>query len=190
MKIQGVLEAPKNQTNAFGNYKYRSAEDILKAVKPLLSENNCILTITDTINLVGNRYYITATATITSTETKESVSVTAHAREEEVKKGMDSAQITGSASSYARKYALNGLFCIDDTKDPDATNDHGRGKKPEPVDENFEQDLAIAIDEAKRAATQEDLTKVWKIWLPYQKVQSFREAVKVKGEQFKTQNNA
>ena len=114
-KIQQQLKAPKGQRNSFGNYNYRNAEDILEAVKPLLGE--AILTLTDDVWMVGDRYYIKATATI-SLE-KESVSVTAYARESEEKKGMDSAQVTGAASSYARKYALNGLFCIDDTKDAD-----------------------------------------------------------------------
>lgn len=123
--IQSELKAPKNQRNTFGNYNYRSAEDILEALKPMLKENGCILTISDEIVMIGNRFYIKALATITNSE-KESVSTSSFAREEETKKGMDGAQITGSASSYARKYALNGLFCIDDTKDPDSTNPHGK----------------------------------------------------------------
>lgn len=114
--IQGKLKVPKNQTNSFGGYKYRSCEDILEAVKPLLGDN--VLTISDELVQVGERYYVKAIAKFNSTE------VTAYAREEEIKKGMDGAQITGSASSYARKYALNGLFLIDDTKDSDATNTH------------------------------------------------------------------
>ena len=122
--IQQGLKAPKNQRNTFGNYNYRSAEDILEAVKPLLSEQGCTLTISDEMVEIGGRVYVRATATLTSE--KESVQTTAFAREEETKKGMDAAQITGSASSYARKYALNGLFCIDDTKDPDSTNQHGK----------------------------------------------------------------
>ena len=113
--IQQLLKAPKGQRNSFGNYNYRNAEDILEAVKPLLGR--AILTLTDDVCMVEDRYYIKATATIK--EGEESVSVTAYARESEEKKGMDSAQVTGAASSYARKYALNGLFCIDDTKDAD-----------------------------------------------------------------------
>jgi hypothetical protein len=115
--IQSALKAPKGQKNSFGNYKYRSCEDILEAVKPLLSEHNCDLVISDCIELVGNRYYVKATATIS--KDGELMSTTAFAREPENKKGMDESQITGAASSYARKYALNGLFCIDDTKDAD-----------------------------------------------------------------------
>ena len=117
--IQATLKAPKGQYNSFGKYKYRSCEDILEAVKPLLKENGCTLTITDDIASIGDRYYITATATIYDTESGESISNKASAREEETKKGMDGSQITGTASSYARKYALNGLFLIDDTKDAD-----------------------------------------------------------------------
>lgn len=115
--IQAELKAPKGQYNSFGKYKYRSAEDILEAVKPLCHKNNCMLTLSDTVELIGERFYIKATAKITNGS--ESVEVTAYAREEETKKGMDGSQITGTASSYARKYALNGLFCIDDTKDAD-----------------------------------------------------------------------
>lgn len=115
-RIQKELKAPKNQFNSFGKYNYRSCEDILEGVKPLL--NGCILTLSDDVIAVGNRIYIKSTATITCGE--ESVYVSACARESETKKGMDDSQITGTASSYARKYALNGLFCIDDTKDTDA----------------------------------------------------------------------
>ena len=114
-KIQKELKAPKGQTNSFGNYKYRSCEDILEAIKPMLGD--AILTLADEIVMIGDRFYVKATATIT--EEKESVSVSAFARESLDKKGMDSAQITGATSSYASKYALNGLFCIDDTKDAD-----------------------------------------------------------------------
>lgn len=116
--IQSELKAPKGQHNNFGNYNYRSAEDILEAVKPLCHKNNCIITLSDEIVLVGDRFYIKATATIKNSS-GEQTEVTAYAREEETKKGMDASQITGTASSYARKYALNGLFCIDDTKDAD-----------------------------------------------------------------------
>ena len=120
--IQAALKAPKSQYNKFGGYKYRKAEDILEAVKPLLKEHGCTLTCTDELQLVGDRYYIKATATITNTEDGVSVSTTAYAREEEEKKGMDGSQVTGASSSYARKYALNGLLCIDDTADSDTTN--------------------------------------------------------------------
>lgn len=118
-KIQAKLKAPKNQYNKFGNYNYRSCEDILEAVKPLAAEFGCTLTVGDKLEYIGERYYVTATATLYDTETGQNITNTASAREEETKKGMDSSQITGTASSYARKYALNGLFCIDDTKDAD-----------------------------------------------------------------------
>ncbi|EOR2993255.1 ERF family protein [Escherichia coli] len=113
--IQQTLNAPKNQRNNFGGYNYRSAEDILEAVKPLLQ--NITLTVSDEIVLIGYRYYVKATATLSDGE--DVIAVTAYAREEESKKGMDASQLTGATSSYARKYALNGLFCIDDARDPD-----------------------------------------------------------------------
>ena len=119
LEVQRELKAPKNQKNTFGGYNYRSCEDILEAVKPLLVKNNLSLQISDELENIGERYYIKATATLLDTEDDSTMSNTAYAREEEVKKGMDGSQITGTASSYARKYALNGLFLIDDTKDAD-----------------------------------------------------------------------
>ena len=130
-KLQGIqssLKAPKGQTNKFGGYRYRSAEDILEALKPLLGEWGCSLVIQDEMVEVGGRVYVKATANLIDNETESVLSTSAFAREAEAKKGMDDAQITGSASSYARKYALNGLFAIDDTKDPDATNTHGKDR--------------------------------------------------------------
>lgn len=120
--IQSELKAPKSQFNKFGGYKYRKAEDILEAVKPLLAKQKCTLTITDDIVMVGNRIYVKATATIKN-EKGECETTNGWAREEETKKGMDGSQITGASSSYARKYALNGLFAIDDNADSDTTND-------------------------------------------------------------------
>ena len=120
--IQSELKAPKTQYNKFGGYKYRKAEDILEAVKPLLAKQKCTLVITDDIVMVGNRIYVKATATIKN-EKGEYETSTGWAREEETKKGMDGSQITGASSSYARKYALNGLFAIDDNADSDTTND-------------------------------------------------------------------
>lgn len=119
--IQTKLNAPKNQYNSFGNYNYRNAEDILEAVKPLLSENKCVLKLTDDIVQIGDRYYVKSIAEIKNS-TGETESTTAFAREELTKKGMDGSQITGSSSSYARKYALGGLFAIDDGKDADSIN--------------------------------------------------------------------
>ena len=115
--IQVNLNAPKNLHNTFANYKYRNLEGIFEGLKPLLKETGCIVTISDRIEMLGDRYYIKATTTITKGE--ESISCDGWARETEIKKGMDESQITGSASSYARKYAMNGLFAIDDVKDAD-----------------------------------------------------------------------
>lgn len=116
-KIQQELKAPKGQYNSFGKYKYRSAEDILEAVKPLLGKYDALLTLSDEIIEVGGRIYVKATASFQSVD--DTVFISAYAREPDEKKGMDDSQITGTASSYARKYALNGLFLIDDTKDAD-----------------------------------------------------------------------
>lgn len=135
--IQQELKAPKNQFNGFGKYKYRSLEDILEAVKPLLKEHELILTLNDEIVNVGQFNYVQATATL-SDVTGQVVVVKSYARESVTKKGMDDSQITGSTSSYARKYALNGLFAIDDSKDADATNDHG---KSDPKQENTNSNL-------------------------------------------------
>lgn len=127
-RIQKELKAPKGQFNRFGNYKYRSCEDILEAVKPLLGD--CSLTVSDEVIVVADRFYIKATAKL-SLSNDEFVTNSALAREPETKKGMDEAQVTGATSSYARKYALNGLFAIDDTKDADATNTHGKDEQAE-----------------------------------------------------------
>lgn len=126
--VQLALKAPKGQRNTFGNYNYRNCEDILEAVKPLLAGVELTLIISDELVNIGDRYYIRATAKVYAYEVQVDsfAHATGYAREEETKKGMDGSQITGAASSYARKYALNGLFLIDDTKDSDATNDHGK----------------------------------------------------------------
>ena len=124
VKVQSELKAPKSKFNSFGKYNYRSLEDILEGVKPLLAKYNATLVITDGVEQVGERYYIKALATFIDAENGESVSNTALARESADKKGMDDSQITGTASSYARKYALNGLFLIDDTKDADTDENH------------------------------------------------------------------
>lgn len=120
--IQSKLKAPKGQYNSFGKYKYRSCEDILEAVKPLLAETKTVLSVTDRMEVVGDRIYVRAEAHLNDCEDTGEITTVAYAREEESKKGMDSSQVTGAASSYARKYALNGLFCIDDNKDSDSTN--------------------------------------------------------------------
>lgn len=121
-ELQYKLVAPKGQYNSFGKYRYRNCEDILEALKPLLHEIKCTLTLADEVVSAGDRYYIKATATLTDIENGETLSTTAYAREEAEKKGMDGSQITGASSSYARKYCLCGLLCIDDNKDSDTTN--------------------------------------------------------------------
>ena len=130
MTVQTKLRAPKGQYNQFGHYSYRSCEDILEALKPLLAEVGAIVNVSDEVKLIGNRFYVEATAIFLDCETGDSVVARASAREDETKKGMDLAQVTGSVSSYARKYALNGLFAIDDNRDPDSTNKHGKDIKP------------------------------------------------------------
>lgn len=150
LNIQAKLKAPKGQENKFGHYKYRSCEDILEAVKPLLAKNKVILQLTDKIECLGNRYYIKATAILIDTEDTKNGEIayienTAYARESEEKKGMDDSQITGTASSYARKYALNGLFCIDDTKDAD-TNEF-KEQQDKVTKQDKEQILEENIDE-------------------------------------------
>lgn len=149
--IQTTLKAPKGQFNSFGKYKYRNCEDILEAVKPILGETKTVLTITDTIEQIGDRYYVKSTATLHDCETDLFVSNSAYAREEESKKGMDSSQVTGATSSYARKYALNGLFCIDDTKDADSQE--GTTKQKESYSQETKQekyDPKIAAEQLKK----------------------------------------
>lgn len=132
MEVQSGLKAPKGQFNSFGKYKYRSCEDVLEALKPLLKKQGLILIITDDIKMIGDRFYIQANVTLSDTETGDVLNCSAFAREEESKKGMDGSQVTGAASSYARKYALNGMFCIDDNKDfDDPANDQNKAKKME-----------------------------------------------------------
>ena len=142
MNIQQELKAPKGQKNSFGGYSYRSCEDILEAVKPLLAKYKCVLTLNDKLVQIGERYYVEATASITDVEsgTGNLVYNTAYAREEESKKGMDASQLTGATSSYARKYALNGLFAIDDTKDAD-TDEYQKQTKIEKKEPSYREQL-------------------------------------------------
>ena len=126
LSVQAQLKAPKSQYNSFGKYNYRNCEDILEAVKPICKEFNALVWLSDEIVLIGDRYYVKATASFVDVENGEKLTAVAFAREEESKKGMDGSQVTGASSSYARKYALNGLFDIDDTKDSDTTNTHGK----------------------------------------------------------------
>jgi len=162
--IQAELKAPKNQRNNFGKYNYRSCEDILEAVKPLLVKREVVLTITDSVVSIDRRFYVEATASLMDVETGETISVKSLAREEETKKGMDGAQITGAASSYARKYALNGLFAIDDTKDADSTNKHEQDKSVPAKKDKIDRDgiYALVVERTKNgelttAEVQEEL---------------------------------
>ena len=132
LHIQKELRAPKGQFNKFGNFAYRSAEDILEAVKPLCHEAETVLTVNDEIINLGDRYYVKATATLYDTKSDDKHSVSAYAREELTKKGMDASQLTGSTASYARKYALNGLFAIDDNKDADTKDNREQKPQEEP----------------------------------------------------------
>ena len=132
MLIQSELKVPKGQKNEFGNYKYRSCEDILEALKPILLKHKCSQVISDSIELIGERYYVKAIVVLKN-EQGEIETASASAREALTKKGMDESQITGASSSYARKYALNGLYGIDDTKDADSTNTHGKEEAKAPV---------------------------------------------------------
>jgi hypothetical protein len=164
LNIQAELKAPKGQYNSYGGFNYRSCEDILEAVKPLLSSNKCVLTLSDDITQIGERYYIRAAATLTDVEGDEHYTNVAYAREESTKKGMDGAQITGTASSYARKYALNGLFLIDDTKDAD-TDEHAKQTGAEPKQEKkatakqIELIRSIATEQGKEL--DEEIVKAW-----------------------------
>ncbi len=178
IEIQSELKAPKNQRNTFGNYNYRSAEDILEAAKPLLKKHGCHLTISDEMIQLGDRYYVKATATLS--KDADSISTTAYAREEGSKKGMDSSQITGATSSYARKYALNGLFCIDDTKDADFTNTHGKEERPKPktakapAKAEIESDMRQAKEAIEKCKNAKDLRVVWNTFKSLQGVSEFK----------------
>lgn len=134
LSIQSELKSPKSQYNSFGKYSYRSCEDILESLKPLLVKYKSVVYISDSLEHIGERFYVKATVTFVDCEKPETtpITVTAYAREEESKKGADGSQVTGASSSYARKYALNGLFDIDDTKDSDTTND-GKGQTQKPA---------------------------------------------------------
>lgn len=161
--IQAELKAPKSQFNKFGNYKYRKAEDILEAVKPLAKKNGCALVCTDELVLIGSRYYVKATATIIAVEDGSQVTTTAYAREEEEKKGMDGSQVTGASSSYARKYALNGLLCIDDTADSDTTN-QGENAPETPRKVGAKANPKPAATAAKKPAP-ERWSETWNKWV-------------------------
>ncbi len=167
--VQKELKAPKGQYNSFGKYRYRSAEDILNSVKPLLAVNDLILTLSDELIALGSRIYVKATATLQDCNTDNAISVDAYAREDEVKKGMDGSQITGAASSYARKYALNGLFLIDDTKDADATNDG--------THEANNNRLQEALNLIAQANNREALNKIWNTYTDFHLNEKFSQTM-------------
>lgn len=195
--IQSELKAPKTQVNRFGGYKYRKAEDILEAVKPLLAKQKCTLIITDDIVMVGNRIYVKATATIKN-EKGEFEQTTGWAREEETKKGMDGSQITGASSSYARKYALNGLFAIDDNADSDTTNtgqqdNHHQAAQQAAQTQQQSQataqqaqpqyhpdNLAEALEWVKRCVNRDNLKWVMGTYMPLNSNPQFMQALSAK----------
>lgn len=178
--IQSELKAPKTQVNRFGGYKYRKAEDILEAVKPLLNKQKCTLTITDDIVLVGNRIYVKATA-ILKNEKGECETTTGWAREEENKKGMDGSQITGASSSYARKYALNGLFAIDDNADSDITNDGQHQAAQQPAASQYHpNDLNEGMGFLSRCVNKDNLIWVVQTYQPLCSNAQFMQAVSAK----------
>ena len=187
--IQSELKAPKTQVNNFGGYKYRKAEDILEAVKPLLAKQKCTLTITDDIVMVGNRIYVKATATIKN-EKGEMETSTGWAREEETKKGMDASQITGASSSYARKYALNGLLAIDDNADSDTTNNgqqQTQTQQPVPQQSSTAQyhpnDLNEGMEYLSRCINKDNLIWVVQHYKPLTANPQFMQAVSAKKKQ-------
>lgn len=155
LKVQSELKAPKSQFNSFGKYNYRNCDDILEAVKPLLNEHGLCLIISDSIEMLGDRFYIKSSGELHDIKDGDKVVVSALARESSEKKGMDSAQITGSASSYARKYMLNGLFAIDDSKDPDSQ----KPAPPAPTISEFEA-VKTALKKVKSLADLENYYKV------------------------------
>ena len=169
IEVQQELKAPKNQRNNFGNYNYRSCEDILEALKPVLAAHDATVFISDKVVVKGNNWaYIEATATFVDIETGESISTTAFARETENKKGMDASQITGSASSYARKYALNGLFLIDDTRDADTDEQHRQTAGTKQKAFSKDDITALRLDLVKVAtATKKDVNEL-EAWVSQQ----------------------
>ena len=185
--IQSELKAPKSQFNKFGGYKYRKAEDILEAVKPLLAKQKCTLIITDDVVLIGNRIYVKATATIKN-EKGECETTNGWAREEETKKGMDGSQITGASSSYARKYALNGLFAIDDNADSDTTNDgqhqtqqQAQTQAQQPASHQYHtNDLNEGLAYLSRCVNKDNLVWVVQTYKPLTASPQFMQAVSAK----------
>ena len=185
--VQQKLKAPKNQYNSFGKYRYRSCEDILEGVKPLLEEVGAAIVLTDCIEQVGDRFYIKATATFM--DGSDTICNTAYARESDDKKGMDASQITGTASSYARKYALNGLLLIDDTKDADTDENHNEAvgrSRSEAAKKGQATKEQNAADSANQIITEKDL----KVLQELMKNKGFSPDQKWKGKELKDLTNA
>ena len=180
--IQSRLKAPKAQYSEYGKYKYRSCEDILEALKPLANEQGCTITIEDSPIMVGEWHYIQATATLS--DGYNSKSVKAYARESETKSGMDSSQITGTASSYARKYALNGLFAIDDTKDAD-TMDNRQKAEPKAETDPTSNELAKVKAQLKQAKTADEIKNVLSLYLYSELKEQVKELCKSRGKELK-----
>lgn len=182
--IQSKLKAPKNNKNDFGHYNYRSAEDIYRAVKPLLEECKCYLLMNDDIVQVGDRFYIKATSTVIN-DAGDSTSVSAFAREPLSRKGMDDSQVTGGASSYARKYALCGLFAIDGEKDADALNVNNHYTQAKPKDENAELGLELALQNIKSATSVEELGRMYNELTAFKDNKAFISALSARKKELK-----
>ena len=200
LTVQNELKAPKDKRNNFGGYNYRSCEGILEAVKPLLQEQGLMLTIKDEVVNIGDRYYVRATVLLDDISSNGEIAITALAREEEAKKGMDASQITGTASSYARKYALNGLFLIDDTKDADTDEfhrtTHENGQKTnvatqpnQPPAKKIALTQKIVDEKLKFILEQTDTETVKNIWLNLSKMYEINKDTALGGILFKATEN-
>ncbi len=200
LAVQNELKAPKDKKNTFGGYNYRSCEGILEAVKPLLQEQGLMLTIKDEVVNIGDRYYVRATVLLDDISSNGEIAITALAREEEAKKGMDASQITGTASSYARKYALNGLFLIDDTKDADTDEFHRttqeNGQKTnvatqpnQPPAKKIALTQKIVDEKLKFILEQTDTETVKNIWLNLSKMYEINKDTALGGILFKATEN-
>lgn len=200
LAVQNELKAPKDKRNTFGGYNYRSCEGILEAVKPLLQAQGLMLTIKDEVVNIGDRYYVRATVLLDDISSNGEIAITALAREEEAKKGMDASQITGTASSYARKYALNGLFLIDDTKDADTNEFHRttqeNGQKTnvatqpnQPPAKKIALTQKIVDEKLKFILEQTDTDTVKNIWLNLSKMYEINKDTALGGILFKATEN-
>lgn len=200
LAVQNELKAPKDKRNDYGGFNYRSCEGILEAVKPLLQEQGLMLTIKDEVVNIGDRYYVRATVLLDDISSNGEIAITALAREEEAKKGMDASQITGTASSYARKYALNGLFLIDDTKDADTDEFHRttqeNGQKTnvatqpnQPPAKKIALTQKIVDEKLKFILEQTDTETVKNIWLNLSKMYEINKDTALGGILFKATEN-